>query len=81
MEMLISVRNLKLHNNAFIYVAGNTFIGNPPIKSSEFKKEPSYSKKNKDKDCKKPNDLPKPYDPSSSRYHWQLQSELNPDYK
>jgi len=68
------------NGNAGIYVAGNTFVGNPPVKSDKYKASPPFNKK----ECKKPNDFQGPYDPgnpSQNVYHWKLESELNPVYK
>ena len=67
-----------LHNgNSGIYVAGNTFVGNPPVKTNKYKAIPSFQ------DCDKPNDFQNPYEPGDSMatvYQWKLENELHPIY-
>ena len=60
-----------------VYVAGNTFVGNPAVKTTDYKSIPSFS------DCPRPEDFELPYEPempSANIYQWKLEDKLNPDY-
>lgn len=63
------------NENAQIYVAGNTFLGSPAEKTTEYKSIPIF------KECKEPYDFKEPYEPERALYQWKLEDELNPIYE
>lgn len=72
-KSIVEIQN----NNAGIYVVGNTYVDNKRVLTDEFRK---FNVQNSDCSLPPSWDNPSNVVPSTTRYYWETNEELNPEY-